>query len=303
MQNSAKHLIVVTGATASGKTSLAIKLAQLYKTEIISADSRQFYKQMPIGTAQPTVEELAEAKHHFIAHLNPDEYFSAGEFERSALQLLDTLFQKHNVVICVGGSGLYIKALCEGFDEIPEVNESYRSKLNFEFEELGLEPLLKELQDKDPEYFNSVDQHNSQRIIRALEVIRATNKTYSSFRAGKKVTRPFNITKIGIEWEREELYKRINQRVNIMLEQGLENEVKALIPHRNLNSLKTVGYRELFEYFDGNCSLETAIEEIKKNTRRFAKKQNTWFKREKDMIWLNAKELDSIQLLSVLNIY
>lgn len=286
-----KTLIVIAGPTASGKTAAAISLAQHYKTVILSADSRQFYREMSIGTAKPSWLELAAAKHYFIDSHSITENFSVGDFEKQALALLDELFSEHDLIILVGGSGLYIKALTEGFDDIPQASTEIREKLNREFAIKGIEPLQKKLQEVDPDYYNEVDLNNPQRIIRALEVYQNTGKPFSSYRKAGVNTRPFNILKIALDMPREVLYNRINQRVDIMVEQGLVAEARSLVFHRHLNALNTVGYSELFDHFDGNISLERAIDQIKQNTRHFAKRQLTWFRKDKDIHWLKPEDI------------
>ena len=286
---SQKTLIAIVGPTAVGKTAVAIKLAQKLHTEIISADSRQFYREMAIGTAKPTAEELAQAKHHFVDSHSITESFSVGDFEKQGLQLLETLFKKHDTVILVGGSGLYIKAICEGFDELPSASIETREKLNLEFAEKGIIYLQEKLKVADPVYYEQVDLNNPQRLIRALEVIETTGKPFSSYRKATVNSRPFNIIKIGLNLPREILYQRINQRVDEMLKQGLIEEVRSLLPYRELNALNTVGYSELFDYFDGKTDLNTAVELIKQNTRRFAKRQLTWFRKDADMQWFQPE--------------
>jgi len=286
-----KTLIVIAGPTASGKTAAGIRLAQHYKTVVVSADSRQFYKEMSIGTAKPTLIELAEVKHYFIDSHAITDPFSVGDFEKEGLALLNDLFKSHDKVILVGGSGLYIKALCEGFDEIPQADEGIREQLNFEFEEKGIAALQEELKTADPDYYNEVDLSNPQRVIRALEVFRSTGNPFSSYRKATVNTRPFNILKIGLDLPREVLYDRINQRVDDMVKQGLIEEVRSLTPYRHLNALNTVGYSELFDYFDGKIDLDQAISLIKQNTRRFAKRQLTWFRKDQQMHWLKPEDV------------
>jgi tRNA dimethylallyltransferase len=283
-------LIVVAGPTASGKTAAAIQLANHFNTVVVSTDSRQFYREMSIGTAKPTAAELAAAPHYFINSHSIIEPFSVGDFEKQCLQLLDELFKVHNVVILAGGSGLYIKAVTEGFDDLPSADTHIREKLNSELAEKGIIALQERLKTADPVYYNEVDINNPQRIIRALEVYEATGKPFSSYRTATANKRPFNIIKLGLDMERAVLYNRINKRVDIMVEQGLVNEVKALLPYRHVNALNTVGYNEIFDYFDGKSDLPTAIAAIKQNTRRFAKRQLTWFRKDKEMIWLNAAD-------------
>lgn len=279
------RLIVIAGPTAIGKTALAIRLAQHYDTVILSADSRQFYREMSIGTAKPDAGELAAAQHYFINSHSIAENFSVGDFEKQALALLDELFKTHDKVILVGGSGLYIKAVCEGFDDLPVADEATRAKLNKEFTDQGIEHLQNKLKAADPEYYKEVDLNNPQRIIRALEVFESTGKPISAYRIAARNKRPFHILKFGLNLPREVLYQRINQRVDIMTQQGLVDEVRALLPSRDLNALNTVGYSELFNYFDGKTSLEQAIELIKQHTRNFAKRQLTWFNKDKEIQW------------------
>ena len=280
------QLIVIAGPTASGKTEIAIKLAQSYKTVIVSADSRQFYREMSIGTAKPTPEELAAAPHYFINSHSITENFSVGDYEKQGLALLDELFKMHNTIILVGGSGLYIKALCEGFDDIPRADAAIREELNKELAEKGIAVLQEELKIADPVFYKQVDLSNPQRVIRALEVFRSTAKPFSSFRKAAVNERHFNTIKIGVDMPRELLYDRINQRVDDMIKQGLVDEAQSLLPYRHLNALNTVGYSELFDYFDGKADLNIAIERIKQNTRHFAKRQLTWFRKDKAVHWL-----------------
>jgi len=304
-----KILLSVVGPTAIGKTKLAISLAQHFKTEIISADSRQFFKEMRIGTAVPTAEELKQAKHHFIQHISIFDSYSVGDFERDALLLLDQLFKEKNIVVMVGGSGLYTKAVTQGLDDFPKVDPKIREQLNQEFKEKGIESLQNELKKRDPDYYSSVDLNNPHRLIRALEVCRETNAPYSSFLSKNKKKRPFKTITIGIEADRALIYDRINQRVDLMVEEGLVEEAKLLERNKELNALQTVGYRELFTYFENNEKSEVnsadkelnfALEEIKKNTRRFAKRQLTWFKKNKETIWV-SNDADFQELLIRLN--
>jgi len=284
---SIKTLIVVAGPTASGKTALAIELAKKFKTEIISADSRQFYREMAIGTAKPAPNELTQAKHHFIDSLSITDSFSVGDFEVEGLALLDDIFKTHDTVIMVGGSGLFIKAICEGFDDLPVASPEVRDRLNQEFQETGITGLQEKLKAADPVYYNQVDLNNPQRLIRALEVFESTGAPFSSYRKGTTAQRPFRSVKIGIDLPREVLYQRINQRVDDMVAHGLVEEVRSLLPYRHLNALNTVGYSELFDYFDGKTDLETAISLIKQNTRHFAKRQMTWFRKDQDIRWID----------------
>jgi tRNA dimethylallyltransferase len=287
-----KTLIVVAGPTAIGKTTAAIELAKHYKTVILSADSRQFYREMSIGTAKPTEEELAAAKHYFINSHSISETFNVGDYEKESLKLLEELFRTHDKVILVGGSGLFVKAVCEGFDEFPDTEPAIRENLNAAFNDKGIIPLQEKLKLADPDYYNEVDLNNPQRVIRALEVFEATGKPFSSYRKSNINKRAFNIIKFGLNMDRNDLYERINQRVDNMIGGGLVEEVKSLLPYCHLNALNTVGYSELFDYFDGKIDLQTAIGLIKQNTRRFAKRQMTWFRKDKDIIWLAAGKND-----------
>lgn len=282
-----KYLITIIGPTAIGKTSLSIALAQHFNCEIISCDSRQFFKEMTIGTAVPSIEELTEAKHHFIHNKSILENYTVGDFEKEAIAKLDELFSTNDYVVLVGGSGLYVDAVLKGFDEFPEIAASVREEVTQNYEKLGIAYLQTELQKRDPNYFAVVAKENPQRMMRALEVCIGSGKPYSSFLNLKKNSRDFTPIIIGLEAERSLIYDRINQRVDIMMDEGLLGEAKDLFPHKNLNALQTVGYRELFSYFDGEISLEFAIEEIKKNTRRFAKRQLTWFKRNEETKWFD----------------
>jgi tRNA dimethylallyltransferase len=283
----AKYLITIVGPTAIGKTSLSITLAQHINCDIISCDSRQFFKEMKIGTAVPSTEELAVTKHHFIQNKSILDNYTVGDFEKEAIAKLDELFLTNDYVVMVGGSGLYVDAVLKGFDDFPEVSTSVRSAVTSNYEKSGIEYLQTELEKRDPNYFSVVAKENPQRMMRALEVCIGSGKPYSSFLNQKKNTRNFTPILIGLEAERSMIYKRINQRVDIMMNEGLLAEAKELFPHKNLNALQTVGYRELFRYFEGEISLELAIEEIKKNTRRFAKRQLTWFKRNEGTKWFD----------------
>jgi tRNA dimethylallyltransferase len=282
-----KNLIIIVGPTAIGKTSLSINLAQHFNCEIISCDSRQFFKEMKIGTAVPSKEELAAAPHHFIQNKSIFENYTVGDFEKEAIYKLEELFLTNDYAILVGGSGLYVDAILKGFDEFPEIDISVRQEVTSNYEESGLNYLQTELEKRDPDYFSVVAKENPQRMMRALEVCIGSGKPYSSFLNQKKNTRNFTPIIIGLEAERSVIYDRINQRVDIMINEGLLAEASELLVHKDLNALQTVGYRELFRYFDGEISLEFAIEEIKKNTRRFAKRQLTWFKRNENTKWFD----------------
>ena len=284
-----KTLIGVIGPTAIGKTSLSIELAKHFETEIVSADSRQFYKEMSIGTAVPTDEELTQAPHHFIQHISIEDSYSVGDFEREALQKLNSLFLTHEKLIMVGGSGLYVNAVVHGLDEFPEVDPSIRAALNEKFADSGVQVLQEELKALDPEYYSEVDKDNPHRLIRALEVCLGTGKPYSSFRKNKRPEREFKSILIGLTAERELIYDRINKRVDMMMEQGLLEEVTQLADKKQLNALNTVGYKELFLHLEGKSSLEDAVSEIKKNTRRFAKRQLTWFRKNEEVKWFDFR--------------
>jgi tRNA dimethylallyltransferase len=289
-----KTLISVVGPTAIGKTALAIQLAQHFETEIISADSRQFFKEMEIGTAKPDAMELAAAKHHFIDSHSVTKLFSTGDFEQEALTTLEQIFVAHNLAIMVGGSGLYVNALLNGLDEMPEIDLAIREELNKKFEKEGLSAIQRQLADLDPEYFAKVDQNNPQRMIRGLEVFLSTGQKLSSMLSSTKKQRPFNIIKVGLNTDRAILYDRINRRVDLMIENGLIDEVKSLLPFRNYNALNTVGYSEIFNYLDGMITLEDAIAAVKQNTRRFAKRQLTWFRRDEEITWFEPTDLQSV---------
>lgn len=289
-----KTLISVVGPTAIGKTALAIQLAQHFGTEIISADSRQFFREMAIGTAKPSAAELAAAKHHFIDSHSVSQLFSTGDFEVEGLKKLDEIFRKHDVAIMVGGSGLYVNALINGLDDMPDIDLSIREKLNKQFEEEGLSVIQNQLAELDPEYFAKVDQQNPQRMIRGLEVYLSTGQKLSSMLSATKKERPFNIIKIGLNTDRAVLYDRINRRVDQMMADGLVEEVKLLIPFRKYNALNTVGYSELFDYLDGKIALEDAVAAIKQNTRRFAKRQLTWFRRDEEVNWFEPDQSKQI---------
>ncbi|MRH99841.1 tRNA (adenosine(37)-N6)-dimethylallyltransferase MiaA [Kriegella sp. EG-1] len=285
MQN--KTLISIVGQTAIGKTKLAINLAQHFNTEIISADSRQFFKELLIGTAVPSIDELAAVPHHFIQHKSIFENYSVGDFEKEGLALIENLFKKTDILILVGGSGLYVDAITKGLDVFPEVAPEIRNELNTRLSKVGIEALQLELKEKDPIHANRIDLNNPHRLIRALEICIGTGKPYSSYLNKKKKARPFKTITVGIKANREIVYERINQRVDIMMSSGLLNEAEALIQHRDLNALQTVGYKELFNYLDKTWDLDFAVSEIKKNTRRFAKRQMTWFKKNEHTIWVN----------------
>lgn len=296
-------LICIVGPTGIGKTALSIQLANIFNTEIISADSRQFYKEMNIGTAVPTTDELSAVKHHFIQHKSILETYSVGDFERDAISKLEELYKIKNVAVMVGGSGLYVDAVVNGLDHFPPVPEGVRVILNNDFQKLGIAYLQNELKLVDPLYYSKVDTDNPHRLIRALEIYRATGKTYSSYLQKNRTTRNFRTLIIGLTAERSIIYDRINQRVDEMMAEGLLHETEKLLPHKDLNALQTVGYKELFDYLDGKVTLPFAISEIKKNTRRFAKRQLTWFNKNVDIQWFpfNAAEENIVEYIKAKN--
>ena len=286
-------LLVLLGPTGVGKTELSIKIAEKLSCPIISSDSRQLYKGMVIGTAAPTKEEMQRVPHHFVGILSPEDYYSASEFEVDALSLLEKLFTKHPVVVMSGGSMMYIDALCNGIDVIPTIDETLRSDIQELYRKEGLDPIRQQLKILDPVFYDQVDLKNSKRVIHALEVCLMAGKPYSSLRTNQKKERPFNIVKVGFTRNREVLYNRINQRVDRMIEDGLIEEARRFYKYRQLNSLNTVGYKELFEYFDGNCTNQFAIDKIKQHSRNYARKQMSWFKRDKTINWINLSEIGS----------
>ena len=288
-----KTLIVIAGPTASGKTAFSIELAKALHTVILSADSRQFYKEMSIGTAAPTEEELSQAKHYFVHHISIEDKYDVADYERDALQLLDELFKTHDAVIMTGGSGLFIDAVCNGMDAMPDVEPEIREKVQKLYDGGGLKALQDEVQRLDPEYFALVDQQNPRRLQRALEVCYQTGQTFTSFRSGNAIQRDFDIKKYALLWDRQALIERIDRRVDMMMEQGLLEETKALYPKRHLNALNTVGYKELFAYFDGQCTLEEAVEQIKIHTRQYAKRQMTWLRKDTSYQWIMPEDFDS----------
>jgi len=285
-----KTLIAIVGPTAVGKTALSIKLAQKLNTEIVSADSRQFYREMEIGTAKPTTEELQKVNHYFINSLSIHEEYSVGHYEKDALQCLENLFKAHDKVLLVGGSGLFVKAVCEGLDTLPPGDEQIRKHYENLLTEKGLEPLQTELKAKDPAYFETVDKQNPRRLIRALEVISVTGKPYSDFRKRKPAHRDFEVIKIGLNTDREILRERIDKRVDEMLSAGWLDECRQLFPNRNLNALKTVGYSELFDFINGKTDWETTVTNIKTNTWHYAKRQLTWFRKDKEVNWFEDEK-------------
>lgn len=286
-----KYLVVIAGPTASGKTATAIQVAKALGTEIISADSRQFYKELPIGTAAPTKEEQSEVQHHMIHNLNVEDKYDVADYENDVLALLKKLFINHDTVVLTGGSGLFIDAVCKGLDSIPDISDEVRNKVNKLYEEGGLFALQNEVQRLDPEYYNIVDKYNPRRLQRAVEVCYQTGLTYSSFRNNTAKVRDFKIIKVALLWDRNELISRINLRVEKMVSEGLLEEARAMYPKRHLNSLNTVGYKELFEHFDGKATLNEAIEHIKINTRQYAKRQMTWLRKNNDYQWFTIDEI------------
>lgn len=294
-----KTLLCISGPTASGKTGLAIDLAKTYQTEIISVDSRQFYKEMSVGTAVPSESELKEVKHHLIQHKSVSEVYTLGDFIQEARIILDSLFIKHEFVVVVGGSALFMDALINGIDDFPEIPPSIRHDLNAQLQKEGLKPLQDELKQKDPEYFDKVDLNNPHRLIRALEVCRSSNSPYSSFLNKSLNKLPYRILHFGIKIERALLYSRINERVDLMVNDGLFTEVQGLVRYKNLNALNTVGYKEILSFFDDQISRENAVEEIKKNSRRYAKRQLTWYRKNEDIHWVGFEMSRSQQLQKI----
>lgn len=290
-------LVILLGPTAVGKTSLAIALAKRFNTVIFSADSRQLYKEIPIGTAQPTPQEIQEVAHFFVASNSITEHIDAGRYGMEARELLISEFKKHALIILAGGSGLYMDAVINGFDELPDANPTIRAELNLEFQEKGISVLQDELKKLDPIYFAQVDQHNPARLMRAIEICRLSEKKYSELRIGKAESNAFEVLKIGLDLPREELYARINNRVEVMFENGLEEEARSVFPYRKMNALQTVGYKELFDYFDGHLTKEKAIELIKQHSRNYAKRQLTWWRRDTAITWFHPTQLKEIEIL------
>lgn len=290
-----KTLISIVGPTGSGKTDLSIAVAQHYSAPIISTDSRQFYRGIPIGTAQPDTEQLTTVEHHFIASHEITDEFNCGAYEVAALQRLKELFKHHDIVVAVGGSGLYIKALCEGLDQMPEADTELRQELATRLQHSGLEPLVEQLRNLDEITYNTIDRKNPARVMRALEICLTIGVPCSQIRTGERHKRDFNIIKIGVDMPRDVLYERINRRVDIMMQQGLEAEAQSVTHLRHHNALQTVGYREMFDYFDGKTTREEAIEMIKRNSRRYAKRQMTWFRRDEEIAWFNPSKLSDIK--------
>ncbi|MDB5228180.1 MAG: miaA [Bacteroidota bacterium] len=289
-----KFLIIIAGPTAVGKTHIAIEVAKHFQAEIISADSRQLFKELDIGVARPGEEELKEIKHHFIANKSIHEYVSAGEYEREVIDLLDKLFKEQNVVVMCGGTGFYIDAVCNGFDEIPDVDEKIREELNATFRNEGIGVLQEKLKQLDTDTYNNMDIQNSQRVIRALEVCIGTGKPLSFFKQKRKLDRSFIPIKICLNTDREKLYQNIDQRVDTMIKNGLTEEARSVYPFKENNALQTVGYKELFDHFENKITLEEAISKIKQNTRNYAKRQISWFKRDKDYKWFDSNDCSLI---------
>jgi len=287
-----KRLVVLLGPTGVGKTALSLDLATRLHSPVISADSRQVYRELEIGTAAPTVEELSRVRHFLVGMLDINEYYSASEFERDALAIIDEQFKTHDTLIVSGGSMMYIDALCNGIDDVPTIDEDLRREVYKLYETEGLESVQSRLKMLDPDFYNEVDLKNHKRVIHALEVCLMTGKTYSSFRTKTKKERPFNIVKIGLMRDREELYGRINARVDKMMEAGLLVEAERVNPLRHLNALNTVGYKELFKYIDGEWTLDFAVEKIKQNSRIYSRKQMTWFKRDEEIFWINLSQVN-----------
>ena len=289
-----KKLIVILGPTGVGKTSLCLHIAKEYNVPVINADSRQMFKELPIGTAAPTIKEQEQAKHYFVGNLTVDKYYNASMFENDVLSLLDILFKQQDIALMSGGSMMYIDAVCNGIDDIPTVDTQIRQRLKERYEQEGLESIIQELRQLEPEYYNIVDKKNHKRVIHALEICLSTGKAYSSFRHNVRKTRPFQIIKIGLTRNREELYSRIDQRVDEMISNGLLKEAANMYPQRNLNALNTVGYKELFDYIDGKTDLQEAIFKIKSNTHKYCRKQLTWFKRDPEIKWFTPENVEEI---------
>lgn len=287
-------LIVILGPTAIGKTSLSISLAKEFHTEILSGDSRQFYREIKIGTSVPSEKELSEVRHHFIGNLSITDYYNVSKFENEALLILDRIFKINRYAVLVGGSGLYINAVCEGIDDLPDPDESLREDLKKLYESRGISILQEKLKELDPEYYNIVDLANPKRLLRALEVCFTTGKTFTLLRSNKPKLRDFKVVKIGLNRDRQELFDIINQRVDTMISNGLIEEAEQMFPNRGLNALNTVGYKELFEYFEDKITLNRAIEKVKTNSRRYAKRQLTWFKKDSDIHWFHPAEAEKV---------
>lgn len=295
LENKQKILLLIVGSTAVGKTKLCVSLAQKLDTVVVSADSRQFYQEMSIGTAKPSLIEMEGVTHYFVDNKSIAEEYNVGKYEKEVLTFLEDFYLSKQVCLLTGGSGLYVDAVCNGIDEMPEVPQALRKQLNHEYKQFGLDKLVEELNESDPEYSKIVDTKNAQRVIRALEVCRLTGNTYTSFRKKEVALRPFQIIKIGLKRDREELYKRIDKRMDDMIEQGLFEEAKGLIEYRHHNALQTVGYKEIFDYFDGLYNKEEAIRLLKRNSRRYAKRQMTWFRRDEEIKWFHPDDTATIE--------
>lgn len=285
-----KTLVVLLGPTGVGKTELSLRLATYFGSPIINADSRQLYKDIPVGTAAPTLEERERVEHYFVGTHQLEDYYSAAQYENDVIKLLDKLFQNHDVVLLTGGSMMYIDAVCKGIDDIPTIDNVTRERMRERYEQEGLDVLVEELRNLDPEYHAVCDLKNPKRVVHALEICTMTGKTYTSFRLRKEKVRPFRIIKIGLKRPREELFERINSRVDAMVEKGLIEEAKRVLPYRHFNSLNTVGFKELFQYFDGTWDLDFALEKIRRNSRVYAKKQITWFSHDKEIVWFHPEQ-------------
>ena len=292
-----KKVIFIVGPTAIGKTELSIELAKILKTEIISCDSRQFYKELKIGSAPPSKKERSEVKHHFIHNLSVREDYNAGQFEIDAIKLIAKLHKTNDTIIAVGGSGLYVDAICKGFDPLPKISKQTRDQVTFEYHSKGLTWLQNQVKKNDPELYSNYDTNNPQRLLRALEVFQETGKMFSSFKSNTIKERPFEILKIGLNIERSILYERINKRVDLMMENGLLEEVNSLVNFQDRNGLQTVGYKEIFTFLNDECTLQKAVENIKQNSRRFAKRQLTWFRKDKAVKWFEPQQLIEIKKL------
>ncbi|MDO5571430.1 MAG: tRNA (adenosine(37)-N6)-dimethylallyltransferase MiaA [Bacteroidales bacterium] len=290
-----KTLIVLLGPTGVGKTELSLSIARKFNSPIISSDSRQLFKDIPIGTAAPTQEQMKRVKHFFVGILDLHHYFSAAKFEEEVIKFLQEYFKNNDVAVMTGGSMMYIDAVCNGIDDMPTVTEEIREQVMDMYKNFGLDYLVEKLKNLDPEYFEKVDRKNPKRVMHALEMCIMTDKTYTSFRTNNKKARPFNIIKIGLTRDREELYERINKRVDVMIEDGLIDEVKSVIPYRSHNALNTVGYKEIFKYIDGEWTLDFAVEKIKQNTRIYSRKQMTWFKRDESIKWFSPDDVSGIE--------
>lgn len=295
-KNSGTHktVIIICGPTAVGKTAIAIDVAKHLKTEIINADSRQIYNELNIGVAKPTAEELVSVKHHLVGTHSVTELYGAGDFEKEALNITNELFKNHDTLVMCGGTGMYLKAFCEGLDDLPKADEDYRTEMKEEFEKKGIKYLQDELEKADPKAKELMDFENPQRLMRALEIIKVSGKKYSAVLEGKKINRPFNILKIGLNIDRDVLYNKINKRADAMMDTGFLDEAKQLKKFENMNALKTVGYNELFDHLNGNSNLRFAVDKIKQHTRNYAKRQLTWFRADKEIMWFDPSQTDKL---------